>query len=186
VWPSYSCARPCKSPRHHKPPTHADTSRNSTVLNHSVTYWGAFEEISAQNNAHLNVLERLWAAWYLYIGDPTLATGLLSFGMHEIVYFGRSLPWIIIDRIAWFNRYKIQNVRSPNDSLINTHESLAQDSHLSRTMAVRFACPTLPLYRRITSDLAFSSLSCIFRNRHHCSLSLDPNHGRTDRRFLYP
>jgi len=53
-------------------------------------------------------------------------------------------------------------------------------------MAVRFACPTLPLYRRITSDLAFSSLSCIFRNRDQYSLSLDPNHGRTDRRFLYP
>jgi methylsterol monooxygenase len=44
------------------------------------------------------------------MGNDTLATGLMSFVMHEIVYFGRSLPWIIIDAIPFFNRYKIQNV----------------------------------------------------------------------------
>lgn len=34
----------------------------------------------------------------------------MSFLMHELVYFGRSLPWVIIDRIAYLNKYKIQNV----------------------------------------------------------------------------
>lgn len=42
--------------------------------------------------------------------NDTLATGIMSFVMHEIVYFGRSLPWIIIDAIPGFNKYKIQNV----------------------------------------------------------------------------
>lgn len=42
--------------------------------------------------------------------NDTLATGIMSFLMHEIVYFGRSLPYIIIDAIPAFNRYKIQNV----------------------------------------------------------------------------
>jgi methylsterol monooxygenase len=34
----------------------------------------------------------------------------MSFVMHEIVYFGRSLPWIIIDAIPFFRRWKIQDV----------------------------------------------------------------------------
>lgn len=45
--------------------------------------------------------------------NDTLATGIMSFMMHEIVYFGRSLPWIIIDAIPAFNKYKIQNVSRP-------------------------------------------------------------------------
>ena len=52
----------------------------------------------------------MWAAWYAYMQNDVLATGIMSFLMHEIVYFGRSLPWIIIDRMSYFNRYKIQNV----------------------------------------------------------------------------
>lgn len=43
--------------------------------------------------------------------NDILATGIMSFAMHEIVYFGRSLPWVIIDQIPYFNKYKIQAVR---------------------------------------------------------------------------
>lgn len=49
-------------------------------------------------------------AWYLWMQNDVIATGLMSFIMHEIVYFGRSLPWIIIDAIPYFNKYKLQNV----------------------------------------------------------------------------
>lgn len=49
--------------------------------------------------------------------NDTLATGIMSFVMHEVVYFGRSLPWIIIGMIPWFNKYKIQNVRPPQGAL---------------------------------------------------------------------
>jgi len=42
--------------------------------------------------------------------NDVLATGILSFVMHEVVYFGRSLPWIIIDAIPYFHKYKIQKV----------------------------------------------------------------------------
>lgn len=30
--------------------------------------------------------------------------------MHESVYFGRSIPWIVIDAIPYFRRYKLQDV----------------------------------------------------------------------------
>jgi methylsterol monooxygenase len=86
-------------------------TRNSTTLLSppSGTYWGQFDEIS-KYNVHLNVGERLWAAWYAYMQNDVLATGILSFMMHEIVYFGRSLPWIIIDSLGLFKQYKIQGV----------------------------------------------------------------------------
>lgn len=73
------------------------------------TYWHEFAEISKQN-LQLNFFERLWAAWYAFMGNDVLATGILSFTMHELVYFGRSLPWIIIDCIPAMNKYKIQHV----------------------------------------------------------------------------
>jgi methylsterol monooxygenase len=85
---------------------------NSTVLS-SGTYWGQFEEIG-KYNADLNVAERLWAAWYAWMQNDVLATGIMSFAMHEIVYFGRSLPWIFIDTLGLFNRYKIQGNKIPS------------------------------------------------------------------------
>jgi methylsterol monooxygenase len=45
--------------------------------------------------------------------DDVMATGIMSFTMHEMVYFGRSLPWIIISRIPYFNKYKIQGQKVP-------------------------------------------------------------------------
>lgn len=74
---------------------------------HSYSYH--FSEIS-QTIPHLNYFERLWAAWYAFMGNDVLATGIMSFLMHELVYFGRSIPWMIIDRIPAMNKYKIQNV----------------------------------------------------------------------------
>jgi hypothetical protein len=81
--------------------------RNSTLT--SSTYWGQYEEIG-QYNPEFNVAERLWAAWYAWMQNDVLATGIMSFAMHELVYFGRSLPWIFIDTLGFFKGYKIQSV----------------------------------------------------------------------------
>jgi methylsterol monooxygenase len=84
--------------------------RNSTFPSASPeTYWGHFEEISGYNT-QLNIAERLWAAWYAWMQNDVLATGIMSFVMHELIYFGRSLPWILIDTFGFFNNYKIQSV----------------------------------------------------------------------------
>jgi methylsterol monooxygenase len=45
--------------------------------------------------------------------NDVLATGIMSFVMHEVVYFGRSLPWIIIGQIPYFQKYKIQGQKIP-------------------------------------------------------------------------
>lgn len=84
--------------------------RNSTLLTpESATYWGQYDEIS-KYNAHLNVAEKMWAAWYAWMQNDVLATGIMSFLMHELVYFGRALPWVIIDSLGLFRQYKIQGV----------------------------------------------------------------------------
>ena len=49
--------------------------------------------------------------------NDVLATGLMSFAMHEIVYFGRCLPWMIMDKIPALRKYKIQEVSSSTADL---------------------------------------------------------------------
>jgi len=48
--------------------------------------------------------------------NDVLATGIMSFVMHELVYFGRSIPWIIIGRIPYFHKYKIQGQKMPTSA----------------------------------------------------------------------
>lgn len=76
------------------------------------TLFGVYDEVS-KYNVQLGLAERLWASWYVWMQNDTLATGILSFVMHEVVYFGRSLPWIIIGLIPYFDKWKIQNTKTP-------------------------------------------------------------------------
>jgi methylsterol monooxygenase len=90
--------------------------RNSTfsIAQSVPEYWAQFDQIS-NTYTSLNYFEKLWAAWYAYMDNDTLATGLLSFTMHEVVYFGRSLPWIIMDSMpSIFGRFKIQQGKIPS------------------------------------------------------------------------
>lgn len=83
------------------------------------TYWGSFEQIS-KYNVQLNYFEKLFLAWYTWMGNDVLATGIMSFVIHEALYFGRSLPWIIIDAIPYFRRYKIQPVCLTRSALVKS------------------------------------------------------------------
>lgn len=86
-----------------------------------MTYTDFFNDIS-QYNVHLNVFEKAWAAWYAFMQNDVLATGIMSFVLHEVVYFGRALPFILMDKIPYFRQYKIQGVscctpvNGPDDS----------------------------------------------------------------------
>lgn len=39
--------------------------------------------------AALNWLERLWASYYIWVGNPIIATGLMSFMLHEVCWRSR-------------------------------------------------------------------------------------------------
>lgn len=64
--------------------------------------------------SHLNWLERKWNAYYDYMNNDTLATGLLLLVVHEVVYFGRSIPWMILDMMPSMRKYKIQDNKPPS------------------------------------------------------------------------
>lgn len=91
------------------------------IAHNSSTYLGIFRHLQERSSsdfnsrvANLNYIEKLWASWYLYINNDVLATGLLFFAVHEITYFGRCLPWAIIDQIPYFRRWKIQPDKIPS------------------------------------------------------------------------
>ncbi|KAH6873769.1 C4-methyl sterol oxidase [Coprinopsis sp. MPI-PUGE-AT-0042] len=67
----------------------------------------------ATDYSSLSWLEQQWVQWYVKIGNPVLATGLMSFLLHEIVYFGRAIPWIIIDSMPYFRKWKLQAKKVP-------------------------------------------------------------------------
>ncbi|GAA5860790.1 hypothetical protein JCM1840_001968 [Sporobolomyces johnsonii] len=63
--------------------------------------------------SQLSVLEQLWVDWYQWWGNPILATGVMSFLLHELIYFGRALPFILLDSMPYFRKYKIQPGKAP-------------------------------------------------------------------------
>lgn len=46
--------------------------------------------------------------------NEVVATGIMSFVLHEVVYFGRCIPWIIIDNMKMFHQYKLQPGKRPS------------------------------------------------------------------------
>ena len=85
---------------------------NTTVP--AIGYWDHYTTLAATTT--LTRLECLWQAWYQWWHHDVVATGLLFFLVHELMYFGRCIPWYIIDRVPYFRRYKIQPDKLPSDA----------------------------------------------------------------------
>ncbi|ODV85926.1 hypothetical protein CANARDRAFT_7287 [[Candida] arabinofermentans NRRL YB-2248] len=89
---------------------------NSTTLNNvNAPSFGQIVSNIFETQKQLNIIEKLWASWYTYMQNDILATGLLFFLTHELTYFGRCLPWYLIDKIPYFRRWKIQPSYIPSD-----------------------------------------------------------------------
>ncbi|CAG9952981.1 unnamed protein product [Clonostachys rosea f. rosea IK726] len=84
----------------------------NTTLPTGGGYFRIVDTVSKENPT-LGYFEALWTAWYLYVQNDTYATGIMSLALHEIVYFGRCLPFFILDFFPYFNKYKIQLAKMP-------------------------------------------------------------------------
>ncbi|KAF4342903.1 methylsterol monooxygenase [Fusarium beomiforme] len=82
------------------------------AFNQTKDYFVVLEEVS-KYNVQLNIVEKLWAAWYLWMQNDTLATGIMSFVLHELVYFGRCIPYMMMDYIPYFQQFRIQKQKVP-------------------------------------------------------------------------
>ncbi|CAN3354948.1 C-4 methylsterol oxidase [Diutina catenulata] len=85
----------------------------SSFAANATTFGEIYTQFSELNS--LNTVEKLWGSYYYYMNNDLFATGLLFFLVHEVFYFGRCLPWYIIDRIPYFNRWKIQETKLPSN-----------------------------------------------------------------------
>jgi methylsterol monooxygenase len=129
---------------------------NTTVVDH-------FAELySGTDFTSLSWLEHQWVNWYVSIGNPVIATGLMSFLLHEvcvcsirmyssltrlqIVYFGRSIPWIIIDAMPYFRQWKLQPAKIP-------------------TAKEQWECTKQVLFSHFTIELPLVSLPCVLSTR---------------------
>ncbi|KAI1325496.1 C-4 sterol methyl oxidase [Xylariaceae sp. FL0255] len=122
------------------------------------TFASVFEEVS-KYNVSLNIFERLWASWYMWMQNDTLATGIMSFVIHEVVYFGRCLPWVIIDRMPVFNKYKIQNSKIPTLKEQWDCASLVLLSHFTVELPQIWLFHPVAMYIGMDYGVPFPSLS---------------------------
>ena len=96
--------------------------------------------------------------------------------MHEFVYFGRSIPWIIIDALPYFRRWKLQDVPSLVHPRSNT-DHVDQNPYTRRSMDVYKVCPATTFHGRVTSDIPVPSNSSLLWSSHRCSLPRHHDHG---------
>jgi hypothetical protein len=96
----------------------------------------------------------------------------MSFVMHETVYFGRCLPWVIIDMIPYFRRWKIQDVSLMRPVFATTKIDLQldQDSNSRRAMALHQVGTANSFHNRITANLVVSSFMQVLWNGYWCSI----------------
>lgn len=107
----------------------------------------------------LNWVETQWAAWYMWIGNPVIATGLMSFLLHEIVYFGRCIPWIIIDSIPYFRKWKLQPNKVPTAKEQWECTKLVLYSHFTIELPmIWFFHPMAEMFEMSTWQVPFPSL----------------------------
>jgi hypothetical protein len=67
---------------------HNATMFAGTVISASKPIGGLYPDIDI---ATLNVFEQAWVAWYSYFDSPVVATGVMSFLMHEVGSLDSSL-----------------------------------------------------------------------------------------------
>lgn len=57
--------------------------------------------------------EQKWEDYYKWMDNDILATGVILLVVHELIYFGRSLPFMVLDTIPSMRKYKIQDNKPP-------------------------------------------------------------------------
>lgn len=94
----------------------------------------------------LNWFERQWVAWYLLIENPIIATGLMSFLMHEVSsnYLLSTRVYSKLGRVLWAV-YTMDHHR--RHTIFPAMEAAAdKDPHGEGTMGVYEAGAVLPCY----------------------------------------
>merc|ERR1719440_1379702 len=57
-------------------------------------------------------------SWILDNFSPFVIAGPLTFAFHELVYFGSWMPWLLLDQIPYFQKYKIQPEKKASGAMV--------------------------------------------------------------------
>ncbi|KAI9225731.1 MAG: fatty acid hydroxylase superfamily-domain-containing protein [Piptocephalis tieghemiana] len=99
----------------------SSTQGNATTL--------SYKDPSRYGGYEPNWIESLWLGLFDGGRNPMLVVTAVSFLMHEIVYFGRFLPFYAIDRIPYFRQYKLQGGKEMTPSQFRKCFALIAFSH---------------------------------------------------------
>jgi hypothetical protein len=119
------------------------TLANATVLN------AAEQLYRGTDFSSLSRLEQLWAAWYISIGNPIIATGLMSFILHEVRSFAVALLFLLTPTLGCllWSLCSVDYYRC--NSLLSAMEAPTQQGpHTARTMGMHKAGPLLSFHNR--------------------------------------
>lgn len=98
--------------------------------------------------ASLSWAEKQWVAWYIWVGNPVIATGLMSFLLHEVRFpsflKGIDLTFYSIGRV--FRSMHTMDYCRLYPILSQVETPARKDTHPGRTMGMHKAGPTLALH----------------------------------------
>jgi hypothetical protein len=74
------------------------------------TFTKKYTHLQQQNSTDYqpNAFETLWLDFFGKSTQPAVTLGIVLFILHEIAYFGRFLPYMVMEQIPFFAKYKIQ------------------------------------------------------------------------------
>ena len=88
----------------------AVTAANTTAAPVTIGDITLGDVIAQLEKAEALVHAKMTAGWQRVMDNFSdfVIAGPLTFVFHEIVYFGAWVPWLVLDQIPYFKRYKIQ------------------------------------------------------------------------------
>ncbi|KAJ3111075.1 C-4 sterol methyl oxidase [Phlyctochytrium bullatum] len=108
-----------------------------------------------------NVFEAAWLKLFENSTQPAVTLAIVLFIWHEIVYFGRFLPYMIMDRIPYFQKYKIQPTENTNAQIWKvTWHALKSQLFVQLPMMLTFHPTAIFLGMRFL-EVPFPSISTI-------------------------
>ena len=110
-------------------------------------------------------------SWILDTFSPFIIAGPLTFAFHEVVYFGAWMPWLLLDQVPYFQKYKIQPEKKADGKMVWKCLKRLLFSHL----CIQF--PMQLLFHLVAERMGFSMApplppSARSRGRSPCSSSL--------------
>ena len=98
----------------------AVTAANTTAAPVAIGDITLGDVIAQLEKAEALVHAKMTAGWSVVLDNfsPFVIAGPLTFVFHELVYFGAWVPWLVLDQIPYFNKYKIQPEKKADGAMV--------------------------------------------------------------------